>query len=370
VLSKNFIVSSISQEESTELLERVDLNLHLSEIPWTLELGHALDRFSLPAYLDWLDQHNFNDIHFKIDQLPELFLIYLKDKVSNVCSQNQVSAVASYVDQGQSNLYHYHLLCYQKHLMSSISNPPSRVKFAFMSTVCFVLQKPFASLWRSSEFASWKKLCAILFGFSAQEFKFYEISRLICHPTEYKDAHQYKAYEDEADSDWLKLLCGDLATTKRLMPEPILSLWLAHVAILCMRYLRHQDPKAPLMQHHLLTWAMKSKRSPWLWRQRMRVTSMRCPEYLWPQSLQRARQIFYSKAIQSEYFYQEKETFYIWTLDLLYHTLRKAMKSDELTKALSKPFIPSIALLLFPRRIKRVIKAVEAYLEKVSRRAF
>jgi hypothetical protein len=60
----------------------------------------------------------------------------------------------------------------------------------------------------------------------------------------------------------------------------------------------------------------------------------------------------------------------MWTLDLLYHTLRTAMKSDELTKALSKPFIPSAAFILFPRRIKRVQEAVGAYLEKVSRRAY
>jgi hypothetical protein len=78
--------------------------------------------------------------------------------------------------------------------------------------------------------------------------------------------------------------------------------------------------------------------------------------------------MFYSKAIQSKDFYQEKETFYRWTLDLLYHTLRKAMKSDKLIKALSKPFILSLAPLLFPHCVKRVRKAVEAYLEKVSRR--
>jgi hypothetical protein len=114
----------------------------------------------------------------------------------------------------------------------------------------------------------------------------------------------------------------------------------------------------------------------------MRVTSMRCrkptcwryhrPKSSIPQSLQQSRQIFFSKAIQSEHFYQAKEIFYIWTLDLLYLTLREAMKSDELTKALSKPFIriiPSVASLLFPRQVKRVREAVEAYLEKVSQRA-
>ena len=67
--------------------------------------------------------------------------------------------------------------------------------------------------------------------------------------------------------------------------------------------------------------------------------------------------------------YQEQWTFYIWTLNLLYHTLCKAMKSDELTKELSKPFISSLAPLFFPHCIKRVRKAAEAYLKKVSRKA-
>jgi len=86
-------------------------------------------------------------------------------------------------------------------------------------------------------------------------------------------------------------------------------------------------------------------------------------------ALRRSHQILYSEGIQSEDFYQERHIFYIWTLDLLYHTLHAAMKSDELIKVLSKPFIPSVACILFPRRIKRVQKAVSAYLEKVSQRA-
>jgi len=133
------------------------------------------------------------------------------------------------------------------------------------------------------------------------------------------------------------------------------------------------------MQDNLpAAWATKSKGLPWLWRQRMRGTSIGrrppmweydVPKYSFSQSLRRSHQVLYSEGIQSEKFYQERHIFYIWTLDLLYHTLRAAMKSDELTKALSKPFIPSLACLLFPRRIKRVQKAVSAYLEKASRRA-
>jgi hypothetical protein len=161
------------------------------------------------------------------------------------------------------------------------------------------------------------------------------------------------------------------------IPEPILSYRLARVAISCIRYLHRQDPSTPPTQDQLLAWAMKSKRSLWLWRQRMRVISMARRRVIWnndgpnhsfPQSFRQSCPMLHSKGIHSELFHLEQHTLYIWTLDLLYYTLRKAMKYDELTKALSKPFIPPSAVHLFPRRIQRVIKAVEAYLEKVSRR--
>ena len=126
-----------------------------------------------------------------------------------------------------------------------------------------------------------------------------------------------------------------------------------------------------------MAWAMKSKQSPWLWRQQMQFISMAHWQPIWkyngpkcsfPQNFRRSSQLLHSKGIHSELFYLERHTLYIWTLDLLYYTLRKAMKFDELTRALSKPFIPPSVVLLFPRRIQRVRKVVEAYLEKVSNR--
>jgi len=161
------------------------------------------------------------------------------------------------------------------------------------------------------------------------------------------------------------------------IPKPILSYRLARVAISCMQYLHRQDPNTPPTQDQLVRWAMKSGRSPWLWRKRMRVISMAGRQLIWnndghkcsfSQSFRRSSQILYSKGIHSELFHLEQRTLYIWTLDLLYYTLRKAMKFDELTRALSKPFIPPSMVLLFPRRIQRVKKAVEAYLAKVSKR--
>ena len=136
-----------------------------------------------------------------------------------------------------------------------------------MSTVWFVVQKPFTSLWRGIELARWDKLCAALFGLDDAELKWdnhHQGDQLMRNPTEYKDV-----------SGPARAIYGDLAETKKLIPEPILSHRLAHVAISCMQYLHCWDFNTPPTQGHLLAWVVKSKRSPWLWRQRMRATSMR-----------------------------------------------------------------------------------------------
>ena len=63
----------------------MDLVLHLTQSLWNIELEHALERFSIRTYLDWLDQHH--PINWTVDnEFPERFLNYLKDKVSNPCS--------------------------------------------------------------------------------------------------------------------------------------------------------------------------------------------------------------------------------------------------------------------------------------------
>ena len=62
--------------------EFMDLVSHLEESTWTIELEHALERFSIRTYLDWLDQ----DYYWNNYKFPEEFLNYLKDKVSNPCS--------------------------------------------------------------------------------------------------------------------------------------------------------------------------------------------------------------------------------------------------------------------------------------------
>ena len=231
--------------------------------------------------------------------------------------------------------------------MSSIDSPPTREKFGLMNTVAFILQESFTSLRTGIKHASWKKFCAALFGFNSAELKWDdEIYRYLIEPASYKSV---------------------------INPEPILSHRLANVAISCMQYLHCLDLNTlPTQNHFFASWATRSKQLPWLWRRR---TLMRCRRPFWdhdghkcssPRKLRRSRQIIYSGTTQS---HQEQRIFYTWTLDLLYHTLRKAMKSDMLTTALSKPFIPSLASILFPRRVKRVRKAAAAYLEKVSRRA-
>ena len=246
-------------------------------------------------------------------------------------------------------------MCYLEHVMSSIDSPPTREKVSLMRTVVSILQEPFTSLRRGIKHASWKKICATLFGFNSAELM--SVDR---YDKDLFDPISYKYY-------W-----------PLTVPEPILSHRLANVAISCMQYLHRLDFKfnTLLKQNHFLaSWATRSTQLPWLWRRRMRVTLMRRQrlirahdghKYSSPRKLQRSRQIIYSGTIQS---HQEQRILYTWTLDLLYYTLRKAMKSDMLTPALSKPFIPSLAPILFPRRVKRVRKAAAAYLEKVSRKS-
>ena len=60
----------------------IDLVSQLKRSPWTIELEHALERFSIRTYLDWFDQ----DFYCGDYKFPEKFLNYLKDKVSNPCS--------------------------------------------------------------------------------------------------------------------------------------------------------------------------------------------------------------------------------------------------------------------------------------------
>ena len=239
--------------------------------------------------------------------------------------------------------------------MSSIDSPPTREKVSLMRTVVSILQEPFTSLRSGIKHASWRKFCATLFGFN-----YAELISLDGYDNELFDPTSYKHYWSLA------------------VPEPILSHRLANVAISCLQYLHRLDSNTlPTHYRFLANWATRSKHLPWLWRRRMRVTLMRRQRPIWdhdghkyssPRKLRRSRQIIYSGTIQS-LAHQEQRIFYTWCLDLLYYTLRKAIKSDMLTTALSKSFIPSLAPILFPRRVKRVRKAAATYLEKVSRRA-
>ena len=246
--------------------------------------------------------------------------------------------------------------------MSSIDNLPTGEKYRLTMTVVSILEKPFKSLCEA-KLTNWRKFRTTLLKFNSAELR------------------DFEKYDRNLFYPEFTIPYAIFAETKRLIPEPILSHRLANVAISCMQYLHHWDSNtSPTRDHFLaswLRWATKSKQSPWLWRRRMRVTSVGRRriqnhdghKYSFPLNLRRSRQI-HSETIQSEAFYQEQWMFYTWTLDLLYHTLRKAMKSDELIRALSKPFILSLAPLFSPRRVKRVRKAAAAYLDKVSGRAY
>ena len=314
----------------------MDLVFHLKKLSWNFELGHALERFSIRTYLDWFDQHQAIDEGLAMNnEFPERFLNYLKDKVSNPCSWTKCAL--QFLIQGKSDLYHHNCLCYLEHVMSSIDSPSTREKFRLMTTVPFILQEPFTSLRRGIKHANWNFFCSTLFGFNSAELKWDDYHyRHLTDPTSYK--HTRASTTPTAKY-------GHFAETKRFVPKPILSHRLANVAISCMQYLHRLNFNTlPTQNHFLASWATRSKHLPWLWRRRMRVTLMRRRRPIWNgfgYKFQRSHQIIYSETIQS---HQEQRIFYTWTLDLLYHTLRKAMKSDVLIRALSNHSSPHLHL--------------------------
>ena len=259
--------------------------------------------------------------------------------------------------------------------MSSIDSPPIRVKFDLMRTVVSIHRELFTSFRRGIKHASWKTFCDTLFGFNSPKLKWSKVWSKAVH----KGGDDDLVYPYRPGVAFLTRISrnGHFTETKSIVPEPVLSYRLANVAISCMQYLHRLDFNTlPTHYHFLASWATKSKQLPWLWRRRIRVTSMRLGRRrpIWnhnghkctfPQKFRRPW-IIYSETIQS---HQELRLFHIWTLDLLYHTLRKATKSDLLIRALSKPFIPTLVPILFPRHVMRVRKAAATYLEKVSRRA-
>ena len=91
VLNKNFVGPTGSacrqaSDKVRQLLKFTGLVYHLENSSWIIELEHALERFSIPTYLDWFDQQHLNDRAVMDNEFPEGFLNYLKDKVSNPCS--------------------------------------------------------------------------------------------------------------------------------------------------------------------------------------------------------------------------------------------------------------------------------------------
>jgi hypothetical protein len=328
---------------------------------WIPDFEHALENFSLGAFLDdvYHYPHSTGNGGYR-DEGALRFFNHLKANVSFQQS-TQVSASAYHITQNKSDLHRTHAARYLEHAMFTINSHPSAEKFYLLITVWFVLQEHFQSdRSESYYYKEFERLCVALFGFDSTDIAWDRVNYRLMRPL------------------FIVIpICGHIAETKSVVPEPILSHRLARVAISCtqsFQYLFHRGANA---QDQLLSWAIKSKQSPWLWRQRMRFTSTRrhVPNimlghtYSFPHSLRRLRQILYSEKIQSEKVYQVQRKFYTWTLNILYLTLCKARKSDELTGALSELFIPLSASILFPRQIKRVRKAIDAYLDKVSRRA-
>jgi hypothetical protein len=367
VLSKNFVVPNAPpslQEADSRYLDWGDLIQLLNHSLWTPELEHALENFSLGAFLDHtLATHHSAAIRYDPHHIVLGFFNYLEANVSPPRRRREyLSASAYHINQNKSKLHLTHATRYLEYVMLTINIHPSAEKYYLLITVWVVFQESdrrpgYRYYLVHDEF---ERFFITLSGFNSTDITW--------------DSMHYRLMRDPHNIHNLPSILGPICGTQRLILEPILSHHLVRVAISCMQYLSHGRLNT---QDHLLAWAIKSKQSPWLWRQRIRVTSTRRHglntifehPYSFPQSLRRLRQILYSEKVQSEKFCWEQHKFYRWTLNILYLTLRKAKKSDELTRAISKLSIPLSASILFPRQIKRVRKAIDAYLDKVSRRA-
>lgn len=197
--------------------------------------------------------------------------------------------------------------------MLATNGLPNAEKFHLLRTVWFVLHEPFESKWLTHCHHSLERLWATLFGFNSTDIRW--------------DKLHYWLMRGPGDYICAFHLGPIYAETERLVPELILSHRLARVAISCIQYLFRCRANT---QDYLLAWAMKSKQSPWLRGRWMRVTSTRRqpyvyfhgPTYSFPNSLRQSRQLLYSEGVQSEKFYLVQRSFYIWTLNLLYFTLR------------------------------------------------
>ena len=72
-----------------EWLDLINLGSHLKDSSWTPELECALEKFSLPTYLDYLDQFDVHDGLYRNLRFPEYFFEYLEHNVSIPCIQTK-----------------------------------------------------------------------------------------------------------------------------------------------------------------------------------------------------------------------------------------------------------------------------------------
>lgn len=67
----------------------IDLVQYLEQSIWTFDLEHAVEAFSLAAYLDWFDYDFKHGIDYDLGHFPERFLHWLEHKVSSSCSKTK-----------------------------------------------------------------------------------------------------------------------------------------------------------------------------------------------------------------------------------------------------------------------------------------
>ncbi|KIM44198.1 hypothetical protein M413DRAFT_25649 [Hebeloma cylindrosporum] len=161
------------RKDSLRILWEVDLIELLKHSPWTPELEHALENFSLDAFLDGKN-YDYRDYR---NDIAEEFFDYLQQA-------------------NKAGLHRIHANRYLEHAMLVINNHPSAEKFFLLTTV-----------W-NYYYTEFQRLCIKLFGFDSEDVAWDRMHyRLMRHPGYYRLDAPYL----------LGPIYGHIADTKRAL---------------------------------------------------------------------------------------------------------------------------------------------------------
>ncbi|CAA7270552.1 unnamed protein product [Cyclocybe aegerita] len=375
---------------------------HTQILQWLLRMFRndssptlRLDIFVTPSHFPSLRQHLVNcwvtpDLEdelkaFTLDTYMRTRLSMGED-LSSVLSHVKVSFLNALKEVNQHELHRHHTSLFERLIkpISAVDGCPSPDKFLVISAIrgaatkklCF--SRHFFKLYsyhRPSGFRVWDKMCREIFGFQTVDILWdLEHYRLLEPPDYY--VYMRDMFED---NEPLWPIYGTPKGRKTIKPtDHRVCEGLVQVVIRLRNLLYcHGSHNTRKALHLLHSWAAKSTRSPWLSRRRTRFLNFRRGirfndpprgEKLrsHSSSLRNLSHAFNAVPRFSEVGYFTARLKYLTALDLMRLVLHVVQESNEISALLLEPFILYPATVLFPKHTRRVMCAVQRYLEKLS----